>query len=72
MSGIRVTARDCTAAGYCLVPGVRDALKQHGMDFRDFVRNGIPIEDWEAVDDGQFQRVAEIARARAGDVEEEE
>ena len=52
---------------YC-VPGTRAFFEKHGLDFRDFMRNGIPIEEVEQFDDVMVRRVIEVAR---NDVEQD-
>lgn len=59
-----IRAVDARKAGYCLVPGVRDFLTQHGYSFRDFVKNGLPLKVAETMNDHMVNRVVEHARAR--------
>lgn len=37
---MRITAQDCQKLGYCM-KSVRPWFERHGLDFRDFVKNGI-------------------------------
>lgn len=52
----RITLGECKEAGYC-VKGVRSFVERSGVDFRDFARNGITVEEarekdgWAAVVD---------------------
>lgn len=57
----RVYARHLRACGYCLIPGGRDWAKHHGVDWRDFIKNGIPVSVLREVNDPMCQRV--IAKA---------
>lgn len=38
-----ITAKDVQAAGYCLA-GSKKWFEAHHVDFRDFIRNGIPTD----------------------------
>lgn len=42
MDTVRVYTRHVRGCGFCLIPGARDWFAVHGLDWRDFVRNGIP------------------------------
>ena len=64
----RVTARDVLDSGYC-VKGLRTMLESHGVDFHEFVRDGIPIDDLSGMDDAIVQRVVETARRRVASEE---
>lgn len=57
----RVYVRHLRLAGFCLVPGGRDWFNLHGLDWRDFVKNGIPVSKVERIDDLLCKRVCEIA-----------
>jgi hypothetical protein len=62
----RVTTDDLVKAGYC-ARGLRRHYKAIGLtreDFVRFVREGLPVEEIEHVDDLMVQRVIEAARAR--------
>lgn len=43
MSDIRVLPTDLPKAGLC-VNGARDWFAKHGLDFRDFIKNGTPVD----------------------------
>lgn len=66
MSEITVHVRHVRAAYFC-TRGMREWLALHGFDITDFVKNGMPIEKWEATGDALALRVAEIARKEAED-----
>ena len=59
----RITLADTKRAGYC-VKGVRKFVEAAGMDFRDFARNGMPIEKARAMD-GWQAFVSQIERLKA-------
>lgn len=65
MTQIVIRPADARLAGYC-ARGAIAAVKDRGWDWRAFVREGLPIEPFEAVDDEQFRRVAAAVRARDG------
>ncbi len=46
-------------------PGVRAWCDRHGIDLRTFCSHGLPIEQFEALDDAFAQRMVAIARAEA-------
>lgn len=45
----RITLAECKAAGYC-INGVRSWCERTGVDFRDFARNGITVEEARSKD----------------------
>ena len=47
----RLYARHVRACGICLIPGARNWFALHGLDWRDFLRNGIPVSTVEAIGD---------------------
>lgn len=57
-----VTMQDCTRGGHC-PSGVRRWIHDQGFDFRDFMKNGLPLEQVEALHDGYADQI--IARKRA-------
>lgn len=63
-SGIRVHVRHVRAACYC-TRGLRTWLREHDIDITDFVKNGAPVEQIEAVGDPMALRVAQLAREEA-------
>lgn len=60
-SEVRVYVRHIRACGYCLVPGARDCARHHGLDWRDFIRNGIPVSTLKAINDVMCQNI--VAKA---------
>jgi hypothetical protein len=62
-----ITARDVKAAGYCIIPGLKTWAEQHGYDFKEIVKNGIPAEDVETMDDAFAKRVLAKAKERVNE-----
>lgn len=60
----RVTVADVRAAGYCINYGARAFCQRHGLDFRRFVREGLPVCELETINDAQLARVIEVAHGR--------
>ena len=56
----KITLKDCCHAGHC-IPGLREWFKNHDLDFRDFVRNGITVSRLRSLKDGQSDDVIEHA-----------
>lgn len=57
----RAYPRHLQANRYCLVPGGRDWFKHHGLDWRDFLRNGIPVVVLQQIDDSMAKNVINSA-----------
>jgi len=66
MDDLRVTIADVRKLGYC-VSGQRRFAEQHGIDFKDFIRNGIPASTLLATDDDMARRAVMEARRRTQD-----
>lgn len=60
----RVTMDSLREAGHC-APGIRRFFKDHDLDLRRLVREGIPVSELEHIQDANMQRV--IARVRGED-----
>ena len=58
---MRITMRDIRAAKMCS-RGARQFFDRHGLDWGDFVRNGVLIEIIENIDDAMAQQVVGVAR----------
>jgi len=58
---VRITMRDIRAAKMCS-RGARQFFDRHGLDWGDFVRNGVLIEIIEKIDDAMAQQVVGVAR----------
>lgn len=61
----RLTVTDLRRAGYC-VGGIQLWCRAYGHDFRDFVKNGAPLETAETVQDVLVQRAVRLKKERAG------
>lgn len=61
--GTLVTIGDAVALNYCR-RGIRQVFAQHGLNYLDFVRNGISEEKLLAMDDIMATRVVERAHQR--------
>lgn len=53
--------------GVLCAPGIRTWMERHGLDLREFLDRGLPVEQFEAIDDAFAQRLAELAHAEAPD-----
>ena len=58
-----VTTQDLRAARICF-GGARPWFRRHGLDWSDFVANGVPAETLEGTGDALALRVVAEARAR--------
>lgn len=54
---------DVRKAGHC-VRGAGSWFKRHDLDFRDFIKNGIPADKFIATGDALAQRVVDHKLAR--------
>lgn len=61
VTSLRVYMRHLRAAKLC-APGAKAWWASHGLDFRDFVRNGIDAQTLIETGDPDALRVVEIAR----------
>jgi hypothetical protein len=64
----RVTIQDLRDARYCLA-GVRPWFRRQGLDWQDFLANGITAERLRATGDALIEpviRIAEMREARDG------
>ena len=64
LDDIIVTARDARAASMCITPGTKAFFKKHGLDFKDFVKNGIKASILAETGDAMALIVIEVARGR--------
>jgi hypothetical protein len=62
---VRVTIIDIRRAAYCGA-GMRAWFKQHGFDLPRFLREGLPVEQFEATGDAFALNLVRLARERAG------
>jgi hypothetical protein len=61
---LRIFVTDITRAGYCIGRGAKPWFAANGLDFRDFMKNGIPAADLLATGDAMAIRVVEQAEER--------
>ena len=61
----RITIDDVRQTGHC-VAGARDWFNRHGLDFRDFIRNGIAEEDFLTSGDTIAVEIVKATRERRG------
>ncbi|HDS1128083.1 TPA: hypothetical protein QDZ99_001932 [Stenotrophomonas maltophilia] len=52
-------------SGVLCAAGIRTWMDRHGLDLRQFLDDGLPVEQFEALDDAFAQRLAAIAREEA-------
>ena len=57
----RVYINDLRRFGYC-AKGSRAFLKQHGLDWSLFIRDGLPVETLEKTGDAMAIKIAEAVR----------
>ncbi len=66
MTGNRLTINDLRRASLC-VSGLRNWCAERDIDFRDFVKNGILVEDARKLgEDAIIDRVLEIKEQQNG------
>lgn len=61
--GLKITMTDVIAAGHC-VAGAKAWATKYNLEWRDFLRGGIPAEDMMATGDAQGIQVVERTIAR--------
>lgn len=66
---IVVTIKHVQACSMC-VRGARQWFERHGLDFRDFLIHGLPVEVVENLGDAMAKMVAKRARDEAAGEEE--
>ena len=66
-SSTRLTIEDVRRAGHC-VRGAKAWCEQHEIDFRDFLKNGYPLESVAALKDGYGDQIIarKLARRSSG------
>lgn len=62
---ILVWPSDLSSLGYCH-RGARKWFARHGLDWADFVQNGLAVEAFEAIDDAMAARLAAFVREQHG------
>lgn len=61
-----VTARDLRSVGVCIHDGARPFCQRNGINFRDFMRNGIHASELLETDDAMAIKVVRTLEARGG------
>lgn len=61
-----ITIADIRKAGHC-VSGAKRWFAAYGLDFRTFLKKGIPVEEFLATGDGLAEKVVELKRKRESD-----
>lgn len=61
----RVTIDDVRRAGHC-VSGARRWFEGHGMDFRRFLKDGLPVDEFLAASDNDALAVNVVTHMREG------
>lgn len=61
LENLVVMPRHIQQCGFCLIPGARDWFKQHNLDWRSFVYNGIAASELLKIDDSLSKTVVEQA-----------
>jgi len=61
----RITITDCRRAGHCS-RGIKNWFEDRGLDFKAFLRNGIPVEEFLATNDGYALEI--VRKKRAGEL----
>ncbi len=63
-----ITLSDLRSAHICIIPGVRDFMKQYDIDFRGFLLNGIEAKELtKTMDPRAIRFVEEVMYMRAED-----
>lgn len=60
----KLTVQDCRDVGFCIFPGVKAACAKHDIDFRSFVKHGVPLTELADLNDANVKRAVERARER--------
>ena len=56
-----ITMADIRKAKMC-GPGVKEFLTKHGVSWERFIKEGIPIQELEHIDDVMLRQVIKVAR----------
>ena len=60
-----ITVQDAAQAGYC-VKGQREFMKTHGIDWRDYLKNGLAVDVAARLTPGQTAQILKVRRSRDG------
>ena len=61
MSGVIVKVEHARKMGYCL-PVVREFCALHNIDYKRFIKEGIPLDEVKHIKDAMLQKVLDLAR----------
>jgi hypothetical protein len=64
-SKITITVTDCRRCGHC-ARGIKSWFESYGLDFRDFIKNGIPANKFLATNDAYATGIVEAKLKREG------
>ncbi len=59
----KLTVADIRQAGFCVLGSLRHA-ELLGLDRKRLIREGLPLEDMEKIEDANVQRSVAVARER--------
>lgn len=59
----KMTIQDCRDVGFC-VSGIRRACATHSKDFKTLVKQGLPLDEMDELDDINVKRAVSKARER--------
>jgi len=62
---LRIYPRHIRSCGYCLTPGARDWFIHYGLDWRDFIKSGIPAPDLAATGGPMVEAIVAFAQREA-------
>jgi len=62
---MKIEPQDIRKAGFCM-SGARNWFASYGLDWNDFLSNGIDISTFRDLNDAYGNRVADTAEARHG------
>lgn len=61
---VTICMRHVRGAGMCS-RGTRAFFERHGLDYGEFLQNGLPVEAFDGIDDAMLQQVVEVAMREA-------
>ena len=59
-----VTMQDCRASGVFCASGGRAFFNKHGLDWRSFIKNGVPYKDLYDTNDALARACCDVAKKR--------
>lgn len=63
LAEVIVRGRDLRSVGYCTTK-TKVFFEQHGLDWRKFIREGLPSSELEATGDAMAIKLCEVVRER--------